>query len=444
MKNKCIFLCLSLLLCGCNNEISTSINSSSSEYVISIQGPSFMNVGEVALFSINYDSEVIWESSDSLIIEINSKGEAVSFKEGKVIISAKNKEMKILATLDVEVGYKVSYPKNELDLINLFNKAIELENEISTSKLTIILSEIEQTYTQEVEMYEDFYINVTNDEYTNYSGYHNEKSIDFVGIKGDYFYDISDGNVNSYGIKRKIVNSNATDYEILELEAKKRSQSPRFISSFYNKLADSWGGRTLDINIKCSDTQDGFKVELSNTYLFVWANGIDNDSKYYSAELFFNNAGNFLNGTFELKVYEESQYDVKNNKWKENAKIKSIEVCQYESVLGVKKNNNEANLVPEDYFVKSVTYATYETTSPLKIGDRIIRDNIVLKEYEGSKAVDTKNILIKGIKNSSEEVVIVEDTLNGGYVIMNTGKAYLICQMMYSSDVTFLVEITVS
>lgn len=444
MKNKGILLCLGLLLCGCNNsEVSSSFSSSSEIISYSISGPTEMSVGDVVLYTINYDKNVIWSSSDSLVIDINSKGEAVSYKEGTVLISASDSNNNVLASLNVSVINKLSHPKNELDISSLFNNAIELEKEASESKLLITSSSIQQIYTQEATMYEDFYINVTKDEYTNYSGYHNDESIDFVGIKGDYFYDISDSNASPYGIKRKIVSINPTDYEILQSEANKRAESPRFVYYFYSKLVDLWGARTLDLNIECSDTEDGFKVNLSNTYLFVWANGVDNDSRYYEAELYFNNNGNFLSGTFKATTYEDSQYDVENNCWKDNPKVKNIETYSYEATLGAKKPNSEAKMIPEEYFVTSVTLASYEPENPLEVGSRIIGDYIVLKEYEGPKALDTKNILIKGIKNDGSEVVIMEDTLNGGYEVVNKGRAYLICQMMYSSEITFLVEIVV-
>lgn len=443
MKNKGILLCVGLLLCGCNNTNVSNSNTTNEVGQYSINGPTEMGVGDVVLYTINYSGNVNWSSSDSLVIEINSKGEAVSYKEGSALISASDSNNTVLASLDVTVVNKLSYPKNELDISSLFNNAIELEKETSKSKLLITSSSINQTYTQEATMYEDFYINVTKDEYTNYSGYHNEESVDFVGIKGDYFYDISDSNTSPYGIKREIVSSNPTDYEILQSEALKRAQSPRFVYYFYSKLVDLWGARTLDLNIECSDTEDGFKVNLSNTYLFVWANGIDNDSRYYEAELFFNKKGNFLNGFYKATTYEDSQYDIENNKWKDNPKINNVETYTYEAELGDKKNNSDATMLPEEYFVTSVTLANYEPKNTLEVGSRIISDYIVLKEYKGPKALDTKNILIKGIKNDGSEVVIMEDTLNGGYEVVNKGRAYLICQMMYSSEITFLVEIVV-
>lgn len=443
MKSKGILLCIGLLLCGCNNSDISSSTSLNENITYSINGPTEMNVGDVVLYTINYSENVRWSSSDSLVIDINSKGEAVSYKEGTVLISASDANNDVLASLNVTVINKLSYPKNELDMASLFNNAIELEKETSKSKLLVTSSSIKQTYTQEAIMYEDFYINVKKDEYTNYSGYHNDQSIDFVGVKGDYFYDISDSNASPYGIKREIVTSNPTDYEILKSEAEKRAESPRFIYYFYSKLVDLWGARTLDLNIECSDTKDGFKVNLSNTYLFVWANGVDNDSSYYEAELCFNHDGNFLNGTFKNTTYEDSQYDVENKNWKDNPKVKNIETCTYEATLGSKKPNSEATMLPEEYFVTSVTLASYEPISPLEVGSRIINDYIVLKEYEGSKALDTRNILIKGIKNDGSEVVIMEDTLNGGYEVVNKGRAYLICQMMYSSEIAFLVEIVV-
>lgn len=444
MRKKVLFLLSCLLLCSCNNE-STSTSTSSIEEIVeySIEGPTSVGVGEIVVYNINYEGEITWESSDSLILNINSKGEAVSYKEGMVIISALDENKSLLASIEVFVVAVVEYPENELELSNLFLNAFEFEKETSKSKLVSTSTSIEQTFIQEAEMYNDFYIKVVKDEYTNYSGYHNEESTEFVGIKEGYFYDISVSNISSYAIKREIVNSNPNDYEILENEAISRKESPKFVNSFYSKLSEMWGARTLELNIECSENEKGYNVHLSNTYLFVWANGIDNDSKYYEASLNFSNDGKFLDGNIKFDVYEDSQYDVTNNKWKENAKVKCSETYSYEAEFEEKKDSNDCEFIPEDYFVKSVTLAVYEPLNPLVVGDRIIRDYIVLKEYDGVKALDYKNIIIKGVKNEGDEAVIVEDQVNGGYVVMNEGKAYLICQMMYSKEVTFLVEVNV-
>lgn len=443
MRKQGILFTIGLLLSGCNNNMS-SISSSIQTNTYEINGPTSIGVGEVVVYSIDYQGEVLWSSSDPLVLDINSNGEAVTYKEGIVIITANDNKANILDTIEVNVINQVSLPTNNLEISNLFSNAISLENEVSTNKLEITSSSINQVYVQEAKMYDGFYINQTSDVYENYSGKHNETSTDFIGIKGEYFYDISDNNTNKYGIKRKVVSSNPTNYEILESEAKKRAESPKFINSFYNKLVDMWGARTLDLEIETIKNEEGFTLNLSNIYLFVWANGIDNDSKFYEASLNFANDGYFISGTYTVLTYEDSQYDVQNEKWKDNATIKSTETYTYSSVRGEKLSSEDVTFIPEDYFVKSVISASYEPSTPLTIGSRIRSDFIVLKEYESATAVDTKNILITGVKNINNQVVIIEDTTNGGYEIVSSGSAYLICQMMYSSDVTFLVEVTVN
>lgn len=443
MNNKALLLCIGLCLFGCNkNNVSTESSSSSVNVTYLISGPTYMNVGEVAMYTINYEGEINWTSSDPLVLEINSRGEAVTYTEGDVTISAYS-SMSLIASLEVEVGNKIARPTNEVDLASLFNNAMDLEQDISSAKLTITKSDIQEIYTQEVTMYQDFYINISEDEYTNYKGYHHEESETFVGIKNGYFYDVDISSEASYAIKRKVVKSNPTDYEILESEAIKRASTPRFVYSFYSKVCEMWGGRTLDLKIEVTEEKDGFKVKLSNTYLFLWANGIDNDSKCYDAELHFSDDGHLISGEYKLTTYAESQYDASKNTWKDDAIITSVEACKYEAKYEEKKANSEATIIPEEYFVTKVIKASYVSEKPLEVGNRIISDNIVLEEYEGPKAIDVNNVIIKGIKNDGNQVVIIEDTLNGGYEIINTGRAYLICQMMYSSDVTFLVEINV-
>ena len=111
MKSKGILLCIGLLLCGCNNSDISSSTSLNENITYSINGPTEMSVGDVVLYTINYSENVRWSSSDSLVIDINSKGEAVSYKEGTVLISASDANNDVLASLNVTVINKLSYPK---------------------------------------------------------------------------------------------------------------------------------------------------------------------------------------------------------------------------------------------------------------------------------------------------------------------------------------------
>ncbi len=446
MKNKFLYVLLCLFVVGCNAQNSTSsknTNSSSHSSIINsfIVGPTTIKVGDLVTYSLDGNQKVNWESSNSLILNINSKGEAIAFKEGTVTIFAKDSNANIVASLNIIVKNKVSIPTSELELSNLFQTAISLEGEGSTYTLNRLSSEINQTYTQEVKMYDDFYINETEDNYTNHSGEHHETATEYVGISDGYYYDISDGNEKSYGIKRKIVSSNATDYEILESTAKERVNNPGFISQFYTRLSDMWGSRTLDLSIEIEELEDSFKLNLKNTYLFVWYDGVSNDSRLLEATLEFANDGFLLSGHFKETEYAEHQYNVAENKWIDNPEVKDTEEYFFSALRGEKHTTIGNELNPKDYFVTSVTKASY--TNTVLVGDYINTKYITLVDYEGNKSVDTTYFTIKGIQNDDDLVCIAEDTTNGGYVAISEGTAYLICQMSYSPEVVFLVEIEV-
>ena len=125
MKKEGILLCLGLFLVGCNNVESSSTNSINE--LVEINGPTSIGVGEVVVYSINYNGDVFWSSSDPLILNINSNGEAVTYKEGNVTITVKNENNEIIDTIDVVVEIKVSIPTNELELSSLFTTAMSLE-----------------------------------------------------------------------------------------------------------------------------------------------------------------------------------------------------------------------------------------------------------------------------------------------------------------------------
>ena len=435
-------LYISLLIGMMGLSLSSCGENSSSIVNQSIEGPSHVNVGDVVKYKFNSSESYFWNSSDESILEIANNGEAVAFKEGKVNVFVTNQNKDILSTLEVVVENRITVPTTSLEISNLFGVCIDLEKEVINSTLEINDTYIHQTRTEKAEMYTNFYTIDIEDHYENYAGKFDEKYTEYRGIKDGYYYDLSLKDQASYAIKRKIVDSNQTDYEILRSEAEGRLVSPRFVNSFYSKLATMWGPRTLDLKITSETRENGFVLNLENTYLFKWANGVDNDSKYYQATLHFSNDGFFLNGEFKEVTYAQSQYDVESSSWKENAVIDYQYDIKYSAVRG-EKTIGENIIIPEDYFVQEVTLASYEPETPLTVGGRINSDYIVLKEYQKPSAIDINNILILDVKNEPSKTVIIKDEVNGGYVAVSSGTCHLLCQMMYSSEVTFLVEVTV-
>ncbi len=440
MKLRFVLIGLGILtfsLSSCNDG-----GVSSSSFSQGIDGPTEIEVGEVVKYSYPYSENISWASSNPSVLEISSNGEAIAFKEGNVTISVLDEEEKVLATLDVSVENKVNIPSTSLEIANLFSISTELEQEVVFSKLEITDTYIDQVKVQEAHMFKNYYTIEIADSYKNYAGEFDERYTEYKGIKDGYYYDLSLKDEASYAIKRKVVDSNQTDYEILRSEAENRLTSPRFVNAFYYKLAEMWGARTLDLKVEEKESQNGFTLELENTYLFEWANGVDNDSKHYEAILNFSNDGFFLDGEFKEIVYEQTQYDVSTSSWVEDAKIAREYTIKYSCSRG-QKEIGEQTIDPTDYFVQSVTSATYEPINPLTVGGRINSDFIVLKEYEKPSAIDINNILIVDVKNDESKIVVVKDEVNGGYVAVATGTCYLVCRMMYSSEVTFLVEVTV-
>lgn len=450
MKNKLVYLGLCLSLVACSGSSPSSKNSSPKVPSVSnsttinavIVGPNSIGVGDLVVYSLDKEvAGVKWQSSDNKTIEINSRGEAIAWKEGTVTLTAIDANNKVINTIIVTVENKVSYPTNEMELHSFLNKAKELEKEGSDFIFTKNSTSIEQHYTKTIKMYTDFYVATIDDEYTNHTGYHHVQSTDFYGIKDGYFYDVSDSNEVSYGIKRKIVSSNPTEYEILESQALERVEDPNCISSFMNYFGEIWGARMLGLNIEVDEKENSFILNLTNTYLFVWADGVSNDSRYYEGTLEFSNDGFLLNGNLTVTTYEEHQYIVSENKWVDNPKVKNSDEYSFSATRGPKHNVADNIFVPEDYFVSSVTKANYNKS--LLVGDRILVDNIVLEDYQGYKSLDINNIVIERIQNEGDTVSIIEDTTTGGYICVSAGTAYLVCSMMYSPDVIFLVEVEV-
>lgn len=430
-------LALGVVSCGPKSNTGDTIST------FSIVGKTSLEVGEVYKYTVEPNIDVTFESSDDLILTINSKGEATAFKEGTVTITATAKnDSSLKANLYVSVGIQLSIPKDSLGLIELINRASKLESNNKDVSIERTSSSINLLSKQSAKLYNDFYIEKIDESYKNYSGEINENATNFNGIYGNYYYSVSDSNKTSYGIKRKIVDVNPVDLEILRSEAKTKGNNPYYVSKFYDKFASTWGPRTKDLKITGQKDEKGnLSLSVSSIYLFLWADGISNDSAYYESSLFFASDGLLLNASFKETSYEENQYDAKTNKFVENAKVKETETIKYEATRGNKYDNNKADFNPEDYFVKSVTKANYN--GDVHIGDYISSKNISLETYEGSKAVDTKDFVIVSVKNPTDQVVITKDTNLSNYVAVSSGKAYLTCQMTYSSDVKFVVEVNV-
>ena len=443
MKKTSLLLISLFLLTG--SLTSCMGGGTSSSLTLTIEGPSSVGVGEVVKYTYNINQEFTWNSSDASVLEIYSNGEAVAFKEGTVVISALDSKGATLASLNVLVEDKVNIPSSTIELSSLFSLAYDLEKEVVSSKLETTDTYIEQVKVEEANMYENYYTIDTDDKYKNYAGEFHNQYVDYRGIKDGFFYDLSLNGESSYALKRKIVDANQTDYEILRSEAESRLSGPRFVNSFYYKLSDMWGARTKDLIFSSSNNDGGFTLTLENTYLFEWANGVDNDSKHYSATLNFANDGYFISGEYKMTTYAQTQYDVKNSTWVENAIIDSEFVIKYSSTRGNREKGDE-RINPADYFVQSVTKAEYVPEKALTVGGRINSDYIVLKEYEKETAIDINNILILDVlpEEGTNKAVVVKDEVNGGYVAVATGTCYLRCQMMYSPDVVFLVEVTVN
>ena len=138
MKNKLIYLGLCLSLVACGGSSSSSKNSSpkvpsvSNSTVINavIVGPNSIGVGDLVVYSLDKEvAGVKWQSSDNKTVEINSRGEAIAWKEGTVTLTAIDANNKVINTIIVTVENKVSYPTNEMELHSFLNKAKELEKE---------------------------------------------------------------------------------------------------------------------------------------------------------------------------------------------------------------------------------------------------------------------------------------------------------------------------
>ncbi len=441
MKKLCVLFSIVLLLGSCNNNQNIgSENTSISEF--NIIGPETLNVGQIAKYEVSSEMEVNFESSDELVLSINSRGEAIAYKVGEVEITATVINSTLTASLKVEVKDEMAIPHNQLELTQLFNQALNLEGDANEFYLETKASNIKQDLKRSAKMYKDhFYLETLEEKYENYSGKHEEHSTKFDGISGDYYYQVIDSDVTGYGIKRKLVDANPSTYDILRSEAEKRGDSPSYISSFYNELVSMWEARTLTLEINGEKDDDGFTLNLKNIYLFVWADEVSNDSRLYEAELKFNNDGFFKEGSLKKTYYDENQYDVSSKSFVENPVVSKTESYAFKAIRGEKYNSSDIDFNPSEYFVTSVTVANYE--GDVHVGDRIRTDYISLVEYEGEKSLDTKNFNIVGIQNPPDQVVIMEDSDNIGYVAMSSGIAYIKCQMIFSPEVIFFVEVEV-
>ncbi len=450
MKKIYLLLGIALGLCSCGGNTITTSNSSSSnveeQTTLNIIGPNEVSIGDVVKYTVEPNIDVSFQSSDDLVLSINGRGEATTFKEGQVTITATSKEdANVKGTLNVKVNpAKMQLPNDYLGITELINKAKELESSASEISMETIKTDLKETRLQNVKLYDgNFYIETIDDEYTNHSGYTHEITTVFNGVYQNNYYEIHDGNIGSYVIKQKIVDENAVrdNNEILESDAIKKGTNPSYVSAFTYDIYSLWGARTLDLKIDGEVTNEGMTLTLSNIYLFCWADGVTNESTYYETTLKFDNDGFLYEGIYQEIEYQENQYDTKINDFVEDAEIKDTKTVTFNAKKGVKFASNTSNILPTDYFVSSVTKANYAID--VHVNDLILVRNVELVEYEGAKALDIDEIKIIDVINDDDKILLSKDAFSGQYMAMQEGTAYLLCQMTYSNDVQFLVEIVI-
>ena len=115
MKSKLILLglCCALVACGSSNSNSSPKTPSSPDSSLTnatIVGPSTMGVGDLVVYSLDKNiSNIKWVSSDSKIVEINSRGEAIAWKEGVVTISVLDANGTPIHSIEVKVENKIKF-----------------------------------------------------------------------------------------------------------------------------------------------------------------------------------------------------------------------------------------------------------------------------------------------------------------------------------------------
>lgn len=451
MKKRYLIALLPLLV-ACGGQTGTSENfpvEKPSETTpvtdFKIVGPESVAVGDVVTYKVDKDISVDWSSSDVDVLEINSKGEAVTYKEGQVTITAKDKNSEQKATFDVKVENTLTIPNDEMGMSQLFQTIYEKEmlaNEFSFRQTD---TDIKQEQTRNAKMYDaNFFVEEYEDKYENYSGQHHDIETRFKGIDENYYTEVVESNKKGLALRMKIVDENPSNIQITREDAIKRASQVGYASSFYTKLSDMWTSeRTLDLSIVSEKTEDGFKLQLNNYYLFIWANGTSNDCRGYEATLDVAADGFLKSAKFTTITYEDSQWDVSNNKLKDDAVVRDTETIEYAAIRGDKYPASSSTFHPEEYFVTSVSKAVYQSDAPVKVGDNILRNNIVIEEYQGPKALDLAYFNITSVEKVDEKDVVAYDPITGQYTAIGVGKAKLVCQMIMSEDVTFTVDINV-
>lgn len=439
-----------LVACGSPSEsVTTGTDKPSDTTTVadfSIVGPTKVDLGDVVTYSVDKNIPVTWSSTDPDVLEINSKGEAVSYKTGDVTITATDSENR-KATLEVSVEKELMIPADEMGMSALFQTVYEQEQLANEFTFLRTDTSIQQTLNLDAKLYdENFFIETSDEEYTNYAGETKHiQETHYKGLEEDYYTEINDSTEKGSAFRMKVVEENPSDYEISREDAIEKASIVGYAHTFYLEMSEMWTNeRTLDLQIESEETEDGFQLHLTNYYLFVWANGVSNDCRGYDAILDVSNDGFLKSATFTTTTYEESQWDVNNNKLVENAKIQYTSSITYGATRGDKFAASTSDFKPGDYFVTSVTKATFNENNPVKIGDQILANKIVIEEYKGEKALDLDYFVITGVEDKVGENVIVYDPINGKYLASSEGQAQLTCTMLMSENVTFHVDVTVT
>lgn len=431
------------ILVSCHTRGEQNSYNSSYGYLVSsfsIVGPKEIFPNEVIQYSLNDTSlEATWESEDSNILSITQSGLATAHNEGDTTIYAITS--KGTASVNISVRRRKILPSNFDELQEILNYAIDMESEASD-----VSYRIEKPYSETkkisrtVTVYENSYLSKTLEE----SDTTTENTSEYVGIKNDYFYSLSLSESYSVGLKKKIVEDGdgiITNGEIDVEEAKERSTNPGYLQYFYYAIKPMWSESTTNTPVfKTHESKNGFEVEISSSSLHVYGDKVGNDYTEYTLFLSFSDNGFLTHGSYSIINYASGQYDVDKGKLKDNPKIASEEDALYTATQAPFYEDSNCEIDPEDYFVSKVNKAVYK--NELGVGDYIYEKNILLKDYESELSLDVDSVKIESIESlDGEDCVTMSEY--GYYQAVKEGNILLHCQMSYSSDVTFDVEVTI-
>lgn len=395
-----------------------------------------MKVGETQTLRLSSAYEnVRWNSSNNFVARVTD-GMVTAYNVGECLIYAQVEEVQ--KEFSLRVVEKDLEIQTFAELSKILSDNLDYEFDVQEIHYTETNSASQRTNQETLYRYENGRYSVQEESYIRAGSEIKENVTLYQGTEDNFFYNfyLSD---SSYVQKYEIVETSPTTDQILKSDVEEYLQAPTYLKKFFNSFQDAYSGyvNQEDIVVQQENQEDYILVNFSSFSKKVWSNGVNCDYKTYEAQFTFSLEGKLRALTYEMNNYGDEQFDVSEDRLKEDAKA----IDTYTSALTYSLKNSllECPIDVHSYFVSEIEEASY--AKEIHVNDIILSSQIHLDQYSPMTSYDMNDIVILEVRNPENQVVLYSD--GESITAVSKGDATLLIAMRYSRNVTYELKVKV-